>query len=86
MEITFLGFFISHLILLLGYEVLKGLKRNNKYGNVLILLLIASFIEFMFYMALFRGITWIGFIINVIIRIIYLSIMTIFLVNKEKEL
>lgn len=83
MEITFLGFFISHLILLLGYEVLRGLKRTNKYGNVLILLLIASFIECMFYIVLFSNITWVGLIINLIIRIIYLLIITKILV-KEK--
>lgn len=76
MEITFLAFFISQLLLLIGYEVLKETKRMNKFGCVFFLLLIATLVETMFYLFLFTKLTVEAIIITVVVKIIYNLIMS----------
>ena len=81
MEITFLAFFISQLFILLGYEVLKELKKTQKYGYVLIIFALATLIETMFYMSIYGNITIMSFIVNVIIKLIYDLVMARILIK-----
>lgn len=71
MEVTFLAFFLSQMIALLGYEGLKELKKTKKEGHVFNVLLIASFIETMFYLCMFKEVTVASLIINFVIKVIY---------------
>ena len=71
MEVTFLAFFMSHLLLLFGYEILKETKKTEKFGYVLLILLISMFIETMFYLTVFTKLTIIAFIMTIVIKIIY---------------
>lgn len=75
MEITFLAFFISQLVILLGYEVLKELKKTQKYFYVLIIFLFATLIETMFYIGTYTNITIMSFVINVVIKVVYDLVM-----------
>ena len=75
MEITFLAFFISQLLLLLGYEVLKETKKIDNYGYVLFILFISTFIETMFYLPIFEKMTVMSLIIMVIVKTVYNLVM-----------
>ena len=71
MEVTFLAFFLSHFLILLGYEGLKETKKIDKYGRVLLILLVSTLIETMFYLTVFYNITVVSLIITVVIKVIY---------------
>ena len=81
MEVTFMAFFISHLLLLFGYEILQEFNVTNKFGWLLLVLLIATFIETMFYIIIFTKATIISLIITIVIKIIYDLIMAKILVK-----
>lgn len=74
-EITFLAFFLSQFILLLGYEVLKEIKKLDKFVHILIVLLVATLIETMFYLPFLANITIISVIITIVIKLVYDLIM-----------
>ena len=71
MEVTFLGFFMSQLLLLLGFETLKEMKKSDKFGYLFFVLLISTLIETMFYLSVFSGMTIISIIITFAIKIVY---------------
>lgn len=71
MEVTFLAFFMSQLLLLLGYETLKETKKTNKFVYIFFVLLISTLIETMFYVLVFTKVTDISLIITVVIKIVY---------------
>lgn len=75
MEVTLLGFFMSQLLLLLGIETLKEMKKFNNFGYLLFVFLISTLIETLFYLLIFTNITIISVIITVVIKIIYDLIM-----------
>jgi len=75
MEITFFAFFISQLLLLFGYEVLKEIKKLNKFGYILFILLICALIETMFYLSIFTKITITATVITLVIKVILNLIM-----------
>ena len=75
MEVTFFGFFMSQLFVLLGYEVLKEIKKANKFGYILFILLIATLIEIMFYFLILTKTTPIALVITIVIKIVYDLIM-----------
>ena len=82
MEVTFLAFFMSQMLLLLGYEVLKDTKKIDKFWCTLCVLLIATLIETMFYSIVFFNITLISLIITIIIKIVYDVIISSILVKN----
>lgn len=71
MEVTFLAFFMSQLLLLLGFETLKEMKKFDKFGYLFFVLLISTLIETMFYLSAFTQITIISIIITMVIKIVY---------------
>ena len=75
MEVTFLGFFMSQILLLLGYEVLKEIKKIDKFVCVFFMLLIATLIEIMFYSIIFTEITVISLIMTIVIKIVCVLII-----------
>ena len=79
MEVTLFAFFLSQLIFLLGYEVLKEMKKEHKFEAVLLLLLLATLIETMFYFIVFTDITLSSIIISIVVKVIYDLIMAVIL-------
>lgn len=75
MEVTFMAFFISHLLVLFGYEILQEFKVTNKFGWLLFVFLVATLIESMFYIMVFTKVTIISLIITITIKLIYDLIM-----------
>lgn len=75
MEVTFFGFFMSQFLLLLGYEVLKEIKKVNNFGFIFFVLLISTLIETMFYLTVFTKATIISLILMVVIKIVYDLVM-----------
>lgn len=71
MEVTFFGFLLSQLLVLLGYEVLKEIKKDSKWIYVLFVLLLATLIETSFYVIVLTRNTMVSFAITVAIKIIY---------------
>ena len=71
MEVTFLAFFLSQLLLLFGYEVLKERKKTDNFGYILVVLLISTLIETMFYLTVFPNMALIGLIITITIKLVY---------------
>ena len=71
MEITFLALLFSQLVLLFGYEILKEREKTKKYIYVLIIFLISTLIETLFYISIFREITGISLLLMITIKIIY---------------
>lgn len=75
MEITFLAFFLSQFLLLLGYEVLIEIRKLDKFGYILMVLLVATLIETMFYVPFLANITIISVMITIVIKLVYDLIM-----------
>lgn len=75
MEITFLAFFLSQFLLLLGYEVLIEIKKLDKFGYILMVLLVATLIETMFYVPFLANITITSVMITIVIKLVYDLIM-----------
>ena len=69
--VTIIAFLFSQMIALFGYEILKETKRANKFIYLFFVLILATFVETIFYLVLFSNITVEALIIGLTIKIVY---------------